>query len=50
MIPGVGPKRRKDLMKHFQSLDAIRQADVEELKNLANEKICPGCVQLFPLI
>ena len=39
-IPGVGPKRRKDLMKHFQSLDAIRQADVEELKKLPtmNEK------------
>ena len=37
-IPGVGPKRRKDLMKHFQSLDAIRQADVEELKKLPKKK------------
>ena len=43
-IPGVGPKRRKDLMKHFQSLDAIRQADVEELKKLPtmNEKSDAG--------
>ena len=39
-IPGVGPKRRKDLMKHFQSLDAIRQAEIEDLKKLPtmNEK------------
>lgn len=39
-IPGVGPKRRKDLMKHFQNLEAIKNADIEELKKLPsmNEK------------
>ena len=39
-IPGIGPTRRKDLMKHFQNLDAIRSASVEELKELPsmNEK------------
>lgn len=48
-IPGVGPKRRKDLMKHFQSLDAIRQADVEELKKLPtmNEKSAQNVYNFF---
>jgi excinuclease ABC subunit C len=30
-VPGIGPARRKALLKHFGSLDAIRQASVEEL-------------------
>jgi len=30
-IPGVGPKRRQALLKHFGSLEAIREASVEEL-------------------
>jgi len=30
-IPGVGPRRRQALLKAFGSLDAIRQASVEEL-------------------
>ena len=30
-IPGIGPSRRKALMMRFDSLDAIRSADVEEL-------------------
>jgi excinuclease ABC subunit C len=30
-IPGIGPKRRRALLKRFGSLDAIRQASVEEL-------------------
>ena len=39
-IPGVGPARRKALMKHFVNLDAIKNATVEELKELPsmNEK------------
>ena len=39
-IPGVGPARRKALMKHFVNIDAIRNATVEELKELPsmNEK------------
>ncbi|MEO1290229.1 MAG: excinuclease ABC subunit UvrC, partial [Chloroflexota bacterium] len=32
MIPGIGPKKRKALMKHFQnSIDAIKRADKAEL-------------------
>ena len=34
-IPGVGPARRKDLMRHFENIDAIRNADIEELKKTA---------------
>lgn len=33
-IPGVGPARRKALMKHYQSLDNIRAASEEELAKL----------------
>ncbi|WP_026524411.1 excinuclease ABC subunit UvrC [Butyrivibrio sp. MB2005] len=33
-IPGVGPARRKALMRHFKSIDEIRNADVEELKSI----------------
>ncbi len=30
-IPGVGPARRKALMRHFKSLEEIKAAEVEEL-------------------
>ncbi|HLF73361.1 MAG TPA: excinuclease ABC subunit UvrC [Anaerolineales bacterium] len=30
-IPGIGPARRKALLKHFGALDKIRQASIEEL-------------------
>jgi len=30
-IPGIGPARRKSLLKHFGSVDKIREASVEEL-------------------
>ena len=33
-IPGVGPARRKVLMKHFLNIDAIKNASVEELQEL----------------
>lgn len=33
-IRGIGPARRKALMKHYMSLDAITKATVEELKNV----------------
>ena len=31
-IPGIGPARRRALMKHFQSLEAIRDADMDALQ------------------
>lgn len=30
-IPGIGPARRKALLKHFGSMDKIREASIEEL-------------------
>ncbi|MGC9523637.1 MAG: helix-hairpin-helix domain-containing protein, partial [Anaerolineae bacterium] len=30
-IPGIGPVRRKALLKHFGSLDAIQKASTDEL-------------------
>ncbi len=31
-IPGIGPKRKQGLLRHFPSLDGIQQASIEELK------------------
>ncbi|HSJ89414.1 MAG TPA: excinuclease ABC subunit UvrC [Anaerolineales bacterium] len=36
-IPGIGPVRRKALLKHFGSVDKIRQATVEELRVVVPE-------------
>lgn len=33
-INGIGPARRKALMRHFMNVDAIKNASVEELKNV----------------
>ena len=30
-IPGIGPKRRRELLQHFRSIEAIRNASYEEL-------------------
>ncbi len=31
-IPGIGPKRRKALLRHFGSLEALRRASLEEIQ------------------
>lgn len=36
-IPGIGPARRKALLKHFGSVDKIRTATVEELRTIVPE-------------
>lgn len=33
-IPGVGPARRKALMRHFKSIEDIKQASLEELSKI----------------
>ena len=33
-IPGIGPRRRKALMKNFESLEDIKKATIEELKRV----------------
>ena len=39
-IPGIGPSRRKALLKKYQSLEAIREASAEDLADTEsmNEK------------
>lgn len=48
-IPGVGPARRKALMRHFKSLEEIRQASVEELMEIPemNERTAEEIVTFF---
>lgn len=48
-IPGVGPARRKDLMRHFENIDAIKKATVEELEKLPsmNEKSAADIYNFF---
>lgn len=36
-IPGIGPARRKSLLKHFGSVDKIRTASLDELKSVVPE-------------
>src|SRR4030095_13706242 len=35
-VPGIGPARRKALLKHFGSVDKIREASLEELKSIVS--------------
>lgn len=51
-IPGVGPARRKDLMRCFENIDAIRNATVEELKELPsmNENLHRKYINFFTRI
>ena len=48
-IPGIGETRRKDLMKHFESIEEIKNASVEELKKLPsmNEKSAQSVYDFF---
>ena len=48
-IPGVGPARRKALMRHFKSIEEIKSASVEELAALPelNQRAAEGIYQFF---
>ncbi|MCD8109730.1 MAG: excinuclease ABC subunit UvrC [Clostridiales bacterium] len=48
-IPHIGPERRKALMRHYQSLEAIREADVESLKRVdsMNERAAESVYHFF---
>ena len=37
-IPGIGPVRRKALLKHFGSIDKIREASIQELRAVVPEE------------
>lgn len=38
-IPGIGPKRKKQLMKHFSSLKQMKQASLQAIKEILPETI-----------
>jgi len=48
-IPGVGPTRRKELLKHFRSIEKIKEADLEELLKLEgiNKKVAENIYRHF---
>ncbi len=48
-IPGVGPARRKALMRHFKSIEEIKGASVEELAALPelNRRAAEEIYQFF---
>ena len=48
-IPGVGPARRKALMRHFKSLEEIKNASVEEFMEIPemNERTAQGIFNFF---
>lgn len=48
-IPGIGPKRRKELMKNFLSLDEIKKATIEQLSIVPtmNEKAAKQVFDFF---
>lgn len=48
-IAGVGPARRKDLMRSFENIEAIRNATVDDLKELPsmNEKSAQEVYKFF---
>ncbi len=48
-IPGVGPSRRKALMRRFKSIEEVKNADVEMLAGLDEipESVAKGIYQFF---
>lgn len=48
-IPGIGAARRKALMRTFQSLDEIREADIEKLSGIPsmNERAARAVYEFF---
>lgn len=48
-IDGIGPARRKALMRHYMSLDAIKAASAEELAKVPsmNEKSAEAVYAFF---
>ena len=48
-IPGVGPARRKALMRHFKSLEELKQASVEEIGQIPeiNERTAEEIYRFF---
>ena len=48
-IPGIGPTRRKSLMRHFKGIENIRKAGIEELAQVdaMNQKAAEAVYEFF---
>lgn len=46
-IPGIGPKRKEDLLKHFKSLAAIKEARLEDLLRYLPQNAARSVYQHF---
>jgi excinuclease ABC subunit C len=43
-VPGIGPKRKKDLLRHFGSLKRIRRASLEEIAEIVPDPVAEAQV------
>ena len=46
-IPGVGPKRRTDLLKHFKSLKNIKASSLAELEEVVDKRTARAVFEYF---
>ena len=46
-IPGIGPKRRADLLKHFKTVSAIQSASLPELHQLLPRDAASAVYRFF---
>lgn len=46
-IPGIGPKRREDLLKRFQTVSAVKAASLQELRQCLNQDAAMAVYQYF---
>ncbi len=46
-IEGIGEKRKKELLKHFGSLKAIKEADEEQLREVVGRPAAMAVIQFF---
>ncbi|MGM9606775.1 MAG: excinuclease ABC subunit UvrC [Oscillospiraceae bacterium] len=46
-IPGVGPKRRADLLKHFKSVKKIKAASLAELEKAVDKRTAQAVYEYF---
>jgi excinuclease ABC subunit C len=46
-IPGIGPKRKQELIKHFKSLATIKSATISELERLLPSNVAEAVYRFY---
>jgi excinuclease ABC subunit C len=46
-VPGIGPRRRRALLKAFGSLAGVRRATREELDSVVGPKVAAAVIDYF---